>query len=71
MTETAKLISDSERSYEADSQILPCKGNIFSCRLHKIIERDKEKAPEIIGIIASAGDHKIGNQNRSLKEISE
>ena len=70
MTETAKLISDSERSYEADSQISSVKEIFSVVGYDKIIERDKEKAPEVIGIIASAGDHKIGNQNRSLKKIS-
>ena len=70
MTETAKLISDSERSYEADSQISSVKEIFSVVGYDKIIERDKEKAPEITGIIASAGDHKIGNQNRSLKKIS-
>jgi phosphoenolpyruvate phosphomutase len=70
MTETAKLILDSERSYEADSQISSVKEIFSVVGYDKIIERDKEKAPEITGIIASAGDHKIGNQNRSLKKIS-
>ena len=70
MTETAKLILDSERSYEADSQISSVKEIFSVVGYDKIIERDKEKAPEVIGIIASAGDHKIGNQNRSLKKIS-
>ena len=70
MTETAKLILDSERSYEADSQISSVKEIFSVVGYDKIIERDKEKAPEITGLIASAGDHKIGNQNRSLKEIS-
>ena len=70
MTETAKLILDSERSYEADSQISSVKEIFSVVGYDKIIERDKKKAPEITGLIASAGDHKIGNQNRSLKEIS-
>ncbi len=70
MTEAANLILKSGRSLEVDSKISSVKEIFSVVGYDKIIERDKEKTPEITGLIASAGDHKINNINRSLNKIS-
>jgi phosphoenolpyruvate phosphomutase len=68
--DTATLISNSRRSYESDSNIASVKEIFSAVGYDKIIERDKEKSPNISALIACAGDHKIGNLNRSLNNIS-
>ena len=70
MMDTATLISNSRRSYESDSNISSVKEIFSAVGYDKIIERDKEKSPNISALIACAGDHKIGNINRSLNNIS-
>tara|TARA_B100000941_G_scaffold241046_1_gene184514 strand:- start:2199 stop:3851 length:1653 start_codon:yes stop_codon:yes gene_type:complete len=70
MMDTAALISNSRRSYESDSNIASVKEIFSAVGYDKIIERDKEKSPNISALIACAGDHKIGNLNRSLNNIS-
>ena len=70
MTEAANLILKSGRSLEVDSKISSVKEIFSVVGYDKIIERDKEKTPEITGLIVSAGDHKINNINRSLNKIS-
>ena len=70
MLETAKLISESKRSYEADENISSVKEIFSAVGYDKIIERDKEKSPEISALIASAGNESIGNISRSLNKIS-
>ena len=70
MLETASLISNSRRSYESDSDIASVKEIFSAVGYDKIIERDKEKSPNISALIVSAGDHKINNTQRSLNKIS-
>ena len=70
MIDTATLISKSRRSYEADPAITSVKEIFSAVGYDKIIERDKEKSPDISGFIASAGDYKINNTQRSLNKIS-
>jgi len=70
MMDTATLISNSRRSYESDSNIASVKEIFSAVGYDKIIERDKEKSPDISGFIASAGDYKINNTQRSLNKIS-
>ena len=70
MLETASLISNSRRSYESDSNIASVKEIFSAVGYDKIIERDKEKSPNISALIVSAGDHKINNTQRSLNKIS-
>ena len=70
MIEAANLILESGRSLEVDSKISSVKEIFKVVGYDKIIERDKEKTPEITGLIASAGDHKINNINRPLNKIS-
>ena len=70
MIDTATLISKSRRSYEADPTITSVKEIFSAVGYDKIIERDKEKSPDISGFIASAGDYKINNTQRSLNKIS-
>ena len=69
MIDTATLISKSRRSYEADPAITSVKEIFSAVGYDKIIERDKEKSPDISGFIASAGDYKINNTQRSLNKI--
>ena len=69
MIDTATLISNSRRSYEADPAITSVKEIFSAVGYDKIIERDKEKSPDISGFIASAGDYKINNTQRSLNKI--
>tara|TARA_A100000164_G_scaffold13045_1_gene10890 strand:+ start:618 stop:2270 length:1653 start_codon:yes stop_codon:yes gene_type:complete len=71
MLETASLISNSRRSYESDSNIASVKEIFSAVGYDKIIERDKEKSPNISALIVSAGDHKINNTQRSLNKISD
>ena len=71
MLETASLISNSRRSYESDSDIASVKEIFSAVGYDKIIERDKEKSPNISALIVSAGDHKINNIQRSLNKISD
>ena len=71
MLETASLISNSRRSYESDSDIASVKEIFSAVGYDKIIERDKEKSPNISALIVSAGDHKINNTQRSLNKISD
>ena len=71
MLETASLISNSRRSYESDSNIASVKEIFSAVGYDKIIERDKEKSPNISALIVSAGDHKINNIQRSLNKISD
>ena len=71
MIETASLISNSRRSYESDSNIASVKEIFSAVGYDKIIERDKEKSPNISALIVSAGDHKINNTQRSLNKISD
>ena len=70
MIDTATLISKSRRSYEADPTITSVKEIFSAVGYDKIIERDKEKSPDISGFIASAGDYKINDTQRSLNKIS-
>ena len=69
MIDTATLISKSRRSYEVDPAITSVKEIFSAVGYDKIIERDKEKSPDISGFIASAGDYKINNTQRSLNKI--
>ncbi len=69
MIDTATLISKSRRSYEVDPTITSVKEIFSAVGYDKIIERDKEKSPDISGFIASAGDYKINNTQRSLNKI--
>ena len=71
MLKTASLISNSRRSYESDSDIASVKEIFSAVGYDKIIERDKEKSPNISALIVSAGDHKINNTQRSLNKISD
>ena len=71
MLKTASLISNSRRSYESDSDIASVKEIFSAVGYDKIIERDKEKSPNISALIVSAGDHKINNIQRSLNKISD
>ena len=71
MLETASLILNSRRSNESDSDIASVKEIFSAVGYDKIIERDKEKSPNISALIVSAGDHKINNIQRSLNKISD
>ena len=70
MLETAQLISQSKRSLEADQNISSVKEVFSAVGYDKILERDKEKAPEIEALITSAGNHQINGIQRSLNSIS-
>ena len=51
MLETASLILNSRRSYESDSDIASVKEIFSAVGYDKIIERDKEKSPNISALI--------------------
>ncbi|MAV14427.1 MAG: phosphoenolpyruvate mutase, partial [Chloroflexi bacterium] len=70
MLETAQLISQSKRSLDADQNISSVKEIFSAVGYDKILERDKEKAPEIEALITSAGNHQINGIQRSLNSIS-
>ena len=70
MLETAELISQSKRSLEADENISSVKEVFSAVGYDKILERDKEKTPDVEALIASAGNHQFNGIQRSLNTIS-
>ncbi|MBO82775.1 MAG: phosphoenolpyruvate mutase [Actinobacteria bacterium] len=70
MLETAELIFNSGRSFEADKNISSVKDIFSAVGYDKILKRDKEKAPDVKALIASGGDHSTEDQPRALVEIS-
>jgi phosphoenolpyruvate phosphomutase len=70
MLETAELISQSKRSLEVDENISSVKEVFSAVGYDKILERDKEKTPDIEALIASAGNHQVNGIQRSLNTIS-